>query len=120
MTWLNGVSVAIVLFGIGLLGLILRRDLVIKLLALGLINASTILCLVALQDTPNAAAPILRGAEAIPVVDPLPHALVLSAIVINFAILALSLVFVMLLVERYHSTDSPRIEHEVETEERNR
>lgn len=120
MAWLNGVTIAIVLFGIGLLGMILRRDLVIKLLALGLINASTILCLVSLHDAPDAAAPILGPSEAIPVVDPLPHALVLSAIVINFAILALSLVFVMLLVERYHSTDSARIEHEVEAEERNR
>ncbi|MCK4245980.1 NADH-quinone oxidoreductase subunit K, partial [Candidatus Bipolaricaulota bacterium] len=49
-------------------------------------------------------------------VNPLPQALVLSAIVINFAILALALVFVMLLVEHYHSTDSQRIEHEIKRE----
>jgi multicomponent Na+:H+ antiporter subunit C len=51
------------------------------------------------------------------VADPLPQALVLTAIVINFAILALSLVFVMLLVERYHTTDSVRIERDVHDEE---
>jgi multicomponent Na+:H+ antiporter subunit C len=114
---LNGVTVAIILFGIGLLGLILRRDLVIKLLALGLINSSTILCLVSLNARPDGAPPLLQGNGLGAMVDPLPHALVLSAIVINFAILALALVFVMLLVERYHTTDSRRIEEEVAREE---
>jgi len=37
--------------------------------------------------------------------------------VINFAILALALVFVMILVERYHTTDSERIESEVAAEQ---
>jgi len=117
MVAINGITVAIVLFGIGLLGLIFRRDLVIKLLALGLVNSSTILCLVSLNARRGGAVPILRGPDIQYVVDPLPQALVLSAIVINFAILALALVFVMLLVERYHTTDSRRIEHEIDSEE---
>jgi len=117
MTIINGVTIAIVLFGIGLLGLIIRRDLVIKLLALGLLNGSTILCLVSLNSLPGGVPPIIRGPSAVLYVDPLPQALVLSAIVINFAILALALVFVMLLVERYHTTDTQRLEHEIEREE---
>jgi len=117
MNFINGVTIAIVLFGIGLLGLILRRDLVIKLLSLGLVNGSVILCLVSLNAQPDGVPPIVRGPGGAPYVDPLPQALVLSAIVINFAILALALVFVMLLVERYHTTDSQRIEHEIEEEE---
>jgi len=112
MAWLNGVNVSIVLFGIGLLGLVLRRDLVIKLLALGLVNASTILCLVSLGARIEGAPPILGGPMEAALIDPLPQAIVLSAIVINFAILALALVFVMLLVERYHTTDSQRIDRE--------
>lgn len=112
----HGVTIAIVLFGIGVLGLVIRKDLVIKLLALGLTNSATILCLVSLDSRTPGAAPILvPGVEAI--VDPLPQAIVLSAIVINFAILALALVFVMLLVERYHTTDSARIERETNAEE---
>jgi len=35
---------------------------------------------------------------------------------LGLTILALALVFVMLLVERYHTTDSQRIEHEIEGE----
>lgn len=114
---LNGVTIAVILFGLGVLGLVLRRDLVIKLLALSLINSSTILCLVSLGTRPDGSPPILGDAPVSTIVDPLPQALVLSAIVISFAILALALVFVMLLVERYHTTDSRRIERETEAEE---
>jgi len=108
--------VAFILFGIGILALVLRRDLVIKLLALGLVNAASILFLVSIGDRPGARAPIQLPGEIANLVDPLPQALVLSAIVVNFAILALALVFVMILVERYHATDSNRIEQEMERE----
>jgi len=117
MTSINGVTIAMVLFGISLLALILRRDLIIKLLALGLLNGSTILCLVSLNTWLGGVPPIVRGPTVALYVDPLPQALVLTAIVINFAILALALVFVMLLVERYHTTDSERLEYEIEREE---
>ena len=116
MGWLNGTTIAMILFAIGTTALIIRRDLVIKLLALGLINSSGILFLISIRFRPQMVAPIMPVAPGVSIADPLPQALVLSAIVINFAILALSLVFVMLLVERYHSTDCERIEHAVETE----
>ena len=117
MIGFNGILVSVLLFGIGLLGLILRRDLVVKLLALGLVNSSVILCLVSLGARPNGAPPILTTPAGSAIVDPLPQAIVLSAIVINFAILALALVFVMLLVERYHTTDSYRIDRETKEED---
>ncbi len=114
---ISGVNAAIALFGIGLLALALRKDLIMKLLALGLINSSTILFLVSIRFSVTAVIPILPVRGAAIVSDPLPQAIVLSAIVINFAILALALVFVMILVERYHTTDSERIEREVAAEE---
>ena len=115
-----GVVIAVFLFSLGFAGVVLRRDLIIKLLAVGLINGSTVLCLISLHYRSDAVAPILRGPGSYSYVDPLPQALVLAAIVINFAILALALVFVMLLVERYHTTDAQRIEQELEKEERDR
>jgi len=116
MGWLSGTTVAMVLFAVGTTVLIVRKDLVIKLLALGLVNSSGILFLISIRFQPQMEAPILPAKVGSAIADPFPQALVLSAIVINFAILALSLVFVMLLVERYHSTDCERIEHAVETE----
>lgn len=114
---INGVTIALLLFGIGVFALIVRRDLVIKLLALGLIDSSSFLFLISLNAQNDGIAPIVRGPGG-NYVDPLPQALVISAIVINFALLALALVFVMLLVERYHTTDSHRIAHEVGKERR--
>jgi multicomponent Na+:H+ antiporter subunit C len=112
-----GVLTAVLLFGIGVFAMILRRDLVVKLLALGLVNGSTILCLVSLDAGLDAAPPLLGPGTTVAMVDPLPQALVLSAIAINFAILSLALVFVMRLVERYHTTDAQRIDHETQREE---
>ncbi len=108
-----GVVISVVLLGIAVLGLILRRDLIFKLLSIGLLNASAVLFLVSLGDRQGGVSPIVRGPGPALYVDPLPQALVLSAIVIDFAILAVALVFAMLLVERYHTTDSVRIEREI-------
>ena len=110
-------TIAVTLIAIGVVTAILRRDIVIKLLAVGLINAGSILAFVSLGDQPKARLPIrVPSADAI-YADPLPQAAVLSAIVINFALLALALVFVMRLVEHYHSTDSERIEDQIRHEE---
>jgi len=103
-------SVGVILLLIGLVAIATRRDLVIKLLALGLANSGSILCLVGTGDRPDARVPICVVCRDVVYADPLPQALVLSAIVINFAILALALVFVIRLVEQYHSTDARHIE----------
>lgn len=118
MEWINGVTIGVFLFAIGLLTLMLRRNLIVKLLGLGLINTSVILCLISLDYYIHSIAPVITGKPDQLYIDPLPQALVLSAIVINIAILALSLVFVMILVERYHTTDSVKIAQQVEQERR--
>ncbi|MCI2426309.1 cation:proton antiporter subunit C [Candidatus Acetothermia bacterium] len=116
MEWINGVTIGVVLFVIGLLTLMLRRDLIVKLLGLGLLNTSVILVLISLGYYTRGVAPIITGKPEQIYIDPLPQALVLSAIVINLAILALSLVFVMILMERYHTTDSVKIAQQIEHE----
>ncbi len=112
-----GVLIAVILFALGLMGMIARRDLVVKLLALGLVNTSVILCFVSLRVPQHGSPPLLQPTAPTAMVDPLPQAMVLSAIAINFAILALALVFVMRLVERYRTTDAQRIEHETQLED---
>jgi multicomponent Na+:H+ antiporter subunit C len=105
-----GMVVAVLLFAIAALALIVRRDLVFKLVALGLVNGSTVLLLVSLPRVVGTRPPIAPGPLPPMASDPFPQAYVLAAIVINFAVLALALVFVMLLVERYHTTDARRLE----------
>lgn len=115
--WINGANVAFLLIAIGFLGLVLRKELVIKLLALGIVNTGVVLFLVSLGYREASRAPIIEtGKLIVNYVDPLPQAMVLAAIVINFAVLALSLVYVMILTSHYHTLESGEIERDAERE----
>ncbi len=100
---------AVALTGVGLWTLIRRRNLIWKLLGLNVASGGSILFLVAVAHRPHARPPII-GLGPGPAADPLPQALVLTAIVIHFATLALSLVYVILLTERRHTQDVPKLE----------
>jgi multicomponent Na+:H+ antiporter subunit C len=105
----TGVALAVVLLGLGLFTLIARRNLIWKLLGLNVAAGGATLFLVALAHRPEGRPPIL-GLGPGPAVDPLPQALVLTAIVIHFATLALALVYVIFLTEHRHTQDVPRLE----------
>ncbi|MBS3812627.1 MAG: sodium:proton antiporter [Candidatus Acetothermia bacterium] len=110
-----GTAIAIITVGIGALGLILKKNLIMKLLSLSIINTSTILFFVMVVYTPGDRAPI-GELGVTQMADPLPQALVLTAVVINFGVLALSLLFTMVLVKRYHTLDIQKIEVSVKRE----
>jgi multicomponent Na+:H+ antiporter subunit C len=109
-------SIALIVFSIGSAGLILKRNLIMKLLSLNIINTSSILFLLSLSYRQGAQAPIIQDAinNQIVFADPLPQALVLTAIVINFGILALTLIFTIGIVKNYHTLDVKRIEKEAQ------
>ncbi len=111
MESLSGLSLAVVLAALGLWVMVSRRNLVWKLLGLGVASGGSILFLVALSHRPGVRPPIL-GLGPGPAADPLPQALVLTAIVIRFATLALALALVILLTEHRHTQDSRRLEEE--------
>lgn len=113
MEGLTALALAIALLGVGLWTLIVRRNLIWKLLGLNVASSGAILFLVALAHRP-AARPPITGLGPGPSADPLPHALVLTAIVIDFATLALALVFVIVLTERRHTQDVRRLERDEE------
>lgn len=86
---------------LGAYGLAARHNLVRVLLALTVLEAGVNLFLVAVGFRPEAVAPILvGGAVPGPMVDPIPQALILTAIVIGVGVLALGLA----LVVRVHQT----------------
>jgi len=87
-----------VLFGTGTF-LMLRRNLIRVVLGLGLLSHGANLMLMAGAGVPRGRAPIL-GAGAGAVVDPLPQALVLTAIVIGFGVTA----FLLVLAYRHIAT----------------
>jgi multicomponent Na+:H+ antiporter subunit C len=76
---LYGVT-GIILFGLGLYGLIAHPNLIRKILAINIMGSGTFLLLVAVA---------LRAPGSIP--DPLPHAMVLTGIVVSVSATALAL-----------------------------
>lgn len=106
-----GMATAIALTALGFYFLVARRNLIFKLLSLNVASGGASLFLVAVAHRPGAHAPIV-GLGPGPTADPLPQALVLTAIVIHFATLALSLVYVIFLTEHRHSQDSRHLEEE--------
>lgn len=101
--------VAATLFAIGTY-LILQRMLSRVIIGLGLISHGANL-LIMLSGTGPAAPPVLDGSSATAVADPLPQALVLTAIVITFGITAFLLA---LALRSYLLTGSDAVEDDLE------
>lgn len=95
---------------IGLLGVLLKRNLLLKILAMDVMGTGIIsLFVLAASRTGN------RTPTAIPnppdaYADPVPQAVILTAIVIGFSILSLLLVCATSLAKRYPTLDSRDIE----------
>jgi len=98
-----GAAVALLL--IGLYTMLTRRHLIRVLLGLTLVEAGVNLALVAAGFRPEAAAPILGPGAAPAMVDPVPQALILTAIVIGVGILAFALSLVVRIHRTYGSVD---------------
>ncbi|MCI0395515.1 MAG: sodium:proton antiporter [Chloroflexi bacterium] len=101
---------AILLFLIGLYGLIRQRNAVRMILNLGLMESATYLFLVAVGYRAGATAPIFYEADIIPgetpAVDPIVQALTLTSIVIGVVTLALALALVIQLARHYRTLDA--------------
>jgi multicomponent Na+:H+ antiporter subunit C len=111
MESLSGLALAMALAALGLWTMVTRRNVLWKLLGLNVASGASILFLVALSHR-SGARPAIVGLGPSPAVDPLPQALVLTAIVIHFATLALALALVIVLTERRHTQDVKKLEEE--------
>jgi multicomponent Na+:H+ antiporter subunit C len=107
---------AILLFLIGLYGVITQRNLVRILLNLGLMESSTYLMLISLGYRAGSTAPIFYESKMQPgitvVADPITQALALTSIVIGVVTLALALSLIIHMARMYRTLDSRRI-HEL-------
>lgn len=95
---------AALVFGIGLFGVLTQRDMVKICVSLSVMESSLIMVLVALAYRPGSSAPILDENLAA-YVDPLPHALALTAIVIGAGVLSVALALTVLVHRRHGTTD---------------
>lgn len=108
----------IVLMMVGFYTLIARGNLVKKLIGLNIFQTSVILMYVSFGKVEGGTAPILveaaehAGEAAEPVLysNPLPHVLMLTAIVVGVATLALGLSIVVRIHEAYGTVEEDEIE----------
>lgn len=104
---------AILLFLIGLYGVVRHRNLVRMLLSLGLMESATFLMLISLGFRAGGTAPIFYEAHIVPgetvVVDPIMQALTLTSIVIGVVTLAMALSLIIHIARHFRTLDAHRI-----------
>lgn len=95
---------------IGLVGVLLRRNLLMKILAMDIMSTGVISYFVLIAARKGTFTPTLVDSPSGVYADPVPQAVILTAIVIGFSILALLLVCVMALSREFPTLDSDDIE----------
>ncbi|MGQ9778851.1 MAG: sodium:proton antiporter [Bacillota bacterium] len=99
-----------VLFAVGLYGVLAKRDLVKIIIGLTIMGYGVNLFLVLIGYRRGGLFPILeKGRAATAMVDPLPQAMVLTAIVVELAVLALLVSLAVRLYEKYRTHDITKI-----------
>jgi len=102
---MNPIHFSILLFFIGLYGVINKNNLIKKIIGLTILNGSTVLFFISIGYRENGIAPILSeelSGELMPVmVNPVPQALMLTAIVIGVSVTALALALIVKIYEKY-------------------
>ena len=93
-----------VLFALGLYTVLNRSNLIKIIMGINIIEASLILLLVCLSYKPEGTAPILNREYEI-IVDPVPQALALTAIVIGASTTAVMLFLAIKLYKKYGTLD---------------
>ncbi len=92
--------VTIALIMIGLYGIINARNLVKKLIGMAMLQASVLLFYISMGMVKGGRMPILQEGEIL-YVNPLPHVLMLTAIVVGIATQAVGLAITVRIKERY-------------------
>lgn len=101
MSWLNPETVSILLFFIGMAGIIIRKNMMITVVSIGIMDAAIILFFVTL----NVGAGSMGANYLVGSADPIPHALMITSIVIGVAIKAIILILVIDLYHEYRTLD---------------
>lgn len=100
----SGETFAIILFLIGLYGLLARRNIIKTVISLAIIQSGVILFFLTINYEPGRVPPI-GDVTAATAVDPIPQALMITAIVIGVAVTAVSLTMFISLYHHYGTTN---------------
>lgn len=108
--------VYVVLMLIGLYGIIIKNNYIKKIIGLGILQTAVILLFISIGAKRNATIPIIRhddvaeGAiQAINFINPLPHVLMLTAIVVAVATLGVALALAVKIFSLYNTLDEDEL-----------
>ena len=109
--------VYIALMMVGFYAMMAKRNLVKKLVGINIFQWSIILFFVSLASKPNVAVPIVVGghghehvaAHAAQYVNPLPHVLMLTAIVVGVATTGVALALLLRIYKTYGTVDETEV-----------
>jgi multicomponent Na+:H+ antiporter subunit C len=92
--WLNGQNVSVIIFFIGLAGVIMRKNMMMTVISIGVMNVAVILSFVTINATVDHRAP-MAALTVVEAADPLPQALMITSVVIGVAVRAMMLVLIL-------------------------
>jgi multicomponent Na+:H+ antiporter subunit C len=99
----------ILLLGIGLFGMIFKKNLVKKIIGMSIFQVAIILFFIASASKWNATVPVLEhsthGETLVQHINPLPHTLMLTAIVVGVAISGVAFALIIRIYRRYRTLD---------------
>ena len=107
---INGENVSLALFMIGIYALASRRNIVKTIIALSIIQAAIILFFLSINNAEGRVPPI-GNHLTVPVADPLPQALMITAIVVGISVTAVSLTMFISLYHKYGSTNWNKVKN---------
>lgn len=100
---------AVILFLIGAFTMLTHPNLIKKIIGLNIMETSVFLLLVSIGYVADGEAPIVRpGADAV-YVNPLPHALILTGLVIAVSVTAFALSLIIKIYKHYGTLDTDDI-----------
>lgn len=103
---INGENVSIIIFFIGVYGLCARRNILKTIISMSIMQAAAILYFLSISHTEYSIAPI--GADLSTyahVADPIPQALMITAVVIGVSITAVCLTMFVTMYHKYGTTN---------------
>jgi len=107
---INGENVSLALFMIGIYALASRRNIVKTIIALSIIQAAIILFFLSINNAEGRVPPI-GNQLTVPVADPIPQALMITAIVVGISVTAVSLTMFISLYHKYGSTNWNKVKN---------
>ena len=100
--------ISIILMMIGFYGVITRGNLIKKMMGLSVFQVSVLLFYISVATVRDGAVPIITEGVDI-YVNPLPHVLMLTAIVVGVAVMAVGLAIIVRIKEEYGTIEEDEI-----------